>query len=88
MFEAAPLVYDSSTLLASIVSNYVTVSSPIDIAAEGRIINCAQNATNLLCTAAAAAAPAPAPASAAGAASWGGLARLVAAAVVVIALLL
>lgn len=85
MLEDAPLVYDSSTLLASILSDYVTVSSPVDIAAQGRIINCAQNATDPLCTAAAPAA-APAPSSASGAAGVGSWARLVAAAVVMFVL--
>ena len=84
MFEDAPLVYDTSTLLASILSDYVTFASPIDIAAQGRIINCAQNATDALCSAAPA--PAAAPSSAAAAAGWGGLAQLVAAAVVAVAL--
>lgn len=84
MFEDAPLVYDTSTLLASILSDYVTFASPIDIVAQGRIINCAQNATDALCSAAPA--PAPAPSSAAGAAGWAGLAQLVAAAIVVVAL--
>lgn len=85
MFESAPLVYDSSTLVASILSDYVTFASPIDIVAQGRIINCAQNATDALCTAAPA--PAAAPASAAMAAGWGSVAQLVAAAAVAALLL-
>lgn len=85
MFATAPLVLDTSTLLTTAISNYIQAFSPINITTDGRIINCAQNGTNPLCTGAPAAVPAPP--SAAVASGWGSWAWLVAASVVAALLL-
>lgn len=77
MFQSAPLVFDSSTMLATILTDYIGERSPVDIATDGRIVNCALNATDALCSAAAA--PAAPPSAAAAAAAGWRLAPLVAA---------
>lgn len=69
MLAPAPVVYDSSTPLDTILSQYFADLSPLNVTVDGRIVNCAAAPSDALCTVSgasvggseAAAAPAPAP---------------------------
>lgn len=74
MIAAAPVLLETDMALAQALATYITEFSPIDIATDGRIVNCNETAGSALCEAAPAPTPAPgAPASAAAAASMQGL---------------
>ena len=55
----ATLLYDSSTPLDSIVAAYFQDESPVDITADGRIVDCATSPADPLCALDSAPAPAP-----------------------------